>query len=178
MAAPVEGPNGQMVKALDLSQLPKRRATAEEKQMLEEAGRGMDPQRKAEVTKTHLTRQIQTVFRVNGTFAGYVSEDAITRLDGQARFVSDAELDRIRSDYSLTSEQIADRLSQRMSEKMKAKFGDSVEIQHFAPGEGPTVADIRAEVNDDYQTGTQVLRAELNELDLSPQAFAEVFGEK
>jgi len=143
-----------------------------------EAAEPLSARERAEGTKKDLTRQLQTVFRVNGTFAGYVSEDAVTRFDGAGRAANSADLDKIRSDSSLTSEQRADRLSQRMSENLKAEYGASVEIAHYAPGEGPTVADIRAELNDDYETGSQLLRAELQELDLSPQAFAEVFGEK
>jgi hypothetical protein len=135
-------------------------------------------QERANWLKQDLLRNIQTVFRVDGGFAGYVSEDAITRLDGQARFASDAELDRIRSDSSLSQGQRADRLSARIGDKLTERFGASVEIEQYAPGEGPTLAELRTSLNDDFETASQLLEAEREQMNISPQAFAEVFGEE
>ena len=180
MTAPVEGPSGQTLTPIDKSKLPKREATAEEKQMLDEMERKIEQRDEiaAKVTKEHLSQQLQTVFRLGGSFFGYVSEDAVTRIDGNRSVAQGPELDQIRSNLGISSQQRAEQLSQRISEKLEAEYGSSVEIEHYAPGEGPTVADIRAEISDNFNSASELLEAKREKLGLSPGAFAEAFGEK
>lgn len=179
MAAPVEGPSGQMVKALDVSQLPKRKATAEEKQTLEEARpRGPQEQKEflAEATKKTLDNKVQSVFRLNGEEIAHVETASAVMVRNSLSELKPM-INEIKNDPSLSSQQKADRLSQKMSDALKEKFGSRVEIQHFTEGNEITVGELRAQ-RGGFGSIKDHLLANHGQLVMDTKAFADVFGEK
>jgi len=179
MAAPVEGPNGQMVKALDVSQLPKRKATAEEIRKLEDARpRGPQEQKefRAEVTKKSLQNKVQTVFRRNGEEIAHVETDSAVMVWNSLSELMPM-INEIKDDPSLSAQQKADKLSQKMSEALREKFGSSVEIQHYSEGNEITQGELRAQ-RGGHDSVEEYLLANHRQLVMDTNVFADVFGEK
>jgi recombination DNA repair RAD52 pathway protein len=178
MAAPVEGPNGQMVKALDVSQLPKRKATAEDLQRFEEATR--TPQEKQQVSakalKKTIENKVQTVFRRNGEEIAHVETDSAVMVRNSLSELMPM-INEIKDDPSLSTQQKADKLSQKMSEALREKFGSSVEIQHYSEGNEITQGELRAQ-RGGHDSVQEYLLANHGQLVMDTNVFADVFSEE
>jgi len=179
MAAPVEGPNGQMVKALDLSQLTKRKATAEEKEMLEAARRPSGQEKKefqAQVIKKNMDDKIQTIFRKEGEWQGYVTKKGAVALRSEMTEF-DPIVKEIKNDNGMSREQVADRLSEKLGDAFRNKFGEKGKIQQFPEGDEMTMGEFWAQRNG-HDSVEEYLLANRGQLVMDTNVFADVFSEE
>jgi hypothetical protein len=131
---------------------------------------------RAEATKKSLQNKVQTVFRRNGEEIAHVETDSAVMVRNSLSELMPM-INEIKDDPNLSAQQKADKLSQKMSEALREKFGSSVEIQHYSEGNEITQGELRAQ-RGGHDSVEEYLLANHGQLVMDTNVFADVFSEE